>query len=49
LRHKVRTLQQGEVDGHYDVVLLACKAYDLPVQWMPSHRRSATAPRSCRC
>lgn len=30
LRHKVRTLQQGEVDGRYDVVLLACKAYDLP-------------------
>jgi 2-dehydropantoate 2-reductase len=30
LRHNVRTLQQGEVDGRYDVVLLACKAYDLP-------------------
>src|ERR1700760_3534218 len=30
LRHKVRTLQQGEVDGSYDVVLLTCKAYDLP-------------------
>lgn len=30
LRHQVRTLQQGEVDGRYDVVLLACKAYDLP-------------------
>lgn len=30
LRHNVRTLQQGEVDGRYDVVLLTCKAYDLP-------------------
>lgn len=30
LRHKVRTLRQGEVDGRYDVVLLTCKAYDLP-------------------
>ena len=30
LHHKVRTLRQGEVDGRYDVVLLACKAYDLP-------------------
>jgi 2-dehydropantoate 2-reductase len=29
LRHKVRTLQQGEVDRRYDVVLLTCKAYDL--------------------
>jgi 2-dehydropantoate 2-reductase len=25
----VRTILSGEVDGHYDVVLLACKAYDL--------------------
>jgi 2-dehydropantoate 2-reductase len=25
----VRTMLSGEVDGHYDVVLLACKAYDL--------------------
>jgi 2-dehydropantoate 2-reductase len=30
LRHKVRALQQGGVDGRYDVVLLTCKAYDLP-------------------
>lgn len=30
LRHNVRTLQRGEVDGRYDVVLLTCKAYDLP-------------------
>lgn len=29
LRHQVRTLQQGEIDGRYDVVLLTCKAYDL--------------------
>ena len=25
----VRTMPSGEVDGYYDVVLLACKAYDL--------------------
>jgi 2-dehydropantoate 2-reductase len=25
----VRTMLSGEVDGHYDVVLLACKAYDI--------------------
>src|SRR5216684_2721031 len=25
----VRTMPSGEVDGQYDVVLLACKAYDL--------------------
>jgi 2-dehydropantoate 2-reductase len=25
----VNTLLAGEIDGHYDVVLLACKAYDL--------------------
>lgn len=29
LRVQARTLQQGEVDGAYDVVLLCCKAYDL--------------------
>jgi 2-dehydropantoate 2-reductase len=28
-RTKVRTVQQGQVDGSYDVVLLSCKAYDL--------------------
>jgi len=28
-RSKVRTLQQGQIDGSYDVVLLTCKAYDL--------------------
>lgn len=28
--HKVRTLQQGEIHGPYEVVLLTCKAYDLP-------------------
>src|SRR4051812_10056460 len=30
LRHKVRAIQQGEIDGRYDVVLLTCKAHDLP-------------------
>ncbi len=25
----VKTMLSGKVDGHYDVVLLACKAYDL--------------------
>ena len=29
LRTKVRTVQQGQLDGTYDVVLLSCKAYDL--------------------
>jgi 2-dehydropantoate 2-reductase len=29
IRRPVRTLLAGEVDGHYDVVLLACKSYDL--------------------
>jgi 2-dehydropantoate 2-reductase len=29
LRYKVRTCQQGRLDGRYDVILLACKAYDL--------------------
>ena len=29
LRAKVKTVQQGELDGTYDVILLACKAYDL--------------------
>jgi 2-dehydropantoate 2-reductase len=29
LRYKVRTAQQGGLNGQYDVVLLACKAYDL--------------------
>jgi 2-dehydropantoate 2-reductase len=29
LRTKVRTIQQGQVEGTYDVVLLTCKAYDL--------------------
>ena len=29
LRTQVRTVQQGELDGIYDVVLLTCKAYDL--------------------
>lgn len=29
IRTRVRTLQAGQVDGCYDVVLLACKAYDL--------------------
>jgi 2-dehydropantoate 2-reductase len=29
LQYKVRTAQQGGLDGRYDVVLLACKAYDL--------------------
>ena len=28
LRTQVRTVQQGELGGTYDVVLLACKAYD---------------------
>src|SRR5260221_9872620 len=26
---EVRTVQQGQLDGTYDVVLLCCKAYDL--------------------
>ncbi len=29
LRVQARTIQQGQVDGAYDVVLLCCKAYDL--------------------
>ena len=29
LRTQVRTVQQSQLDGTYDVVLLACKAYDL--------------------
>src|SRR6266566_10134060 len=29
LRTQVRTVQQGRLDGTYDVVLLTCKAYDL--------------------
>jgi 2-dehydropantoate 2-reductase len=29
LRTQVRTVQQDELDGTYDVVLLSCKAYDL--------------------
>jgi 2-dehydropantoate 2-reductase len=29
LRTQVRTIQQGQLDGTYDVVLLSCKAYDL--------------------
>jgi 2-dehydropantoate 2-reductase len=29
LRTQVRTVQQGQLDGTYDVVLLTCKAYDL--------------------
>jgi 2-dehydropantoate 2-reductase len=29
LQYRARTVAPGEVDGHYDVVLLACKAYDL--------------------
>ena len=29
IRTKVDTLQQGQIEGHYDVVLLTCKAYDL--------------------
>jgi 2-dehydropantoate 2-reductase len=29
LRTQVRTVQQGQLDGTYDVVLLCCKAYDL--------------------
>jgi 2-dehydropantoate 2-reductase len=28
-RSKVKTLQQDQIDGSYDVVLLTCKAYDL--------------------
>jgi 2-dehydropantoate 2-reductase len=28
-RHSVKTLVSGRVDGRYDVVLLACKSYDL--------------------
>ena len=29
MRTKVKTVQQGELDGTYDVILLTCKAYDL--------------------
>lgn len=29
LRTQVKTVQQGQLDGTYDVVLLSCKAYDL--------------------
>jgi 2-dehydropantoate 2-reductase len=29
LRTQAKTVQQGQVDGPYDVVLLCCKAYDL--------------------
>ena len=29
IKCSVRTMLSGEADGHYDVVLLACKAYDL--------------------
>ncbi len=29
LRIQAKTIQQGQVDGPYDVVLLCCKAYDL--------------------
>jgi 2-dehydropantoate 2-reductase len=29
IRHRVRTLRAGAIDGPYDVVLLACKTYDL--------------------
>jgi 2-dehydropantoate 2-reductase len=29
LRTQVRTVQQGQLDGTYDVILLCCKAYDL--------------------
>jgi 2-dehydropantoate 2-reductase len=29
LKHKVRTVQKGNVSGPFDVVLLTCKAYDL--------------------
>ena len=29
LRSQVKTVQQGQLDGTYDVVLLTCKAYDL--------------------
>lgn len=29
LRTQVRTIQQGQLNGTYDVILLACKAYDL--------------------
>jgi 2-dehydropantoate 2-reductase len=29
LRTQVKTVQQGQLDGMYDVILLSCKAYDL--------------------
>jgi len=29
IRAKVKTAQQGQLDGHFDVILLSCKAYDL--------------------
>src|SRR5690242_5141962 len=29
VRSEVKTVQQGKLDGTYDVILLTCKAYDL--------------------
>jgi 2-dehydropantoate 2-reductase len=29
IKRPVKTILSGEIDGHYDVVLFACKAYDL--------------------
>ena len=42
LRLQVKTIQQGQVDGPYDVVLLCCKAYDLDGAMARSLRRWAT-------
>ncbi len=38
----VKTMLSGKVDGHYDVVLLACKAYK------PRQRNGGDCSRSCR-
>jgi hypothetical protein len=36
-------------DDGWDLILLSCKAYDLPRPSMRSRRRSAPGPWSCRC
>ncbi len=40
IRTPVRTLQQGQIDGPFDVVLLCCKAYDLDDAILPTARSS---------
>ena len=38
LRTQVKIIQQGQLEGTYDAVLLCCKAYDLGGAMMPSVR-----------